>query len=137
MTDNTVTDGTFQREERYIVAKLGYLTEGQEFRLRRFLANCEQPERRYVVVESDWPEYEDVWAMIEARCTGKPLQSTTTLTKERDDLRAEVERLRRLVPDAFREGYNNGRRHPVGNYHNDYSTSKVARALTQSEGEGA
>lgn len=27
------------------------------------------PDRNYVVVEDDWPEYEIVWKMIKDRCT--------------------------------------------------------------------
>jgi hypothetical protein len=69
----------FQREERYIVVKLSRLSHREEMegRLRSMieryagkhtLVDC-------VVVESDWPEYEPVWAMIEARCTGRTAQA--------------------------------------------------------------
>ncbi|HHL35190.1 MAG TPA: hypothetical protein ENJ30_12575 [Desulfobulbaceae bacterium] len=74
-----------QREVRYFIVKVKdakrYLTEdelltleelGRKVQIRR------QEEGRGqlfgVVVESDWPEYEKVWAMIESRVTGKPTQ---------------------------------------------------------------
>lgn len=68
----------FKKEDRYLVVKrkdmlktlseyelvdLLYLAERVQFRTQKTL-QC-------VVVESDWPEYDTVWAMIEARCTGK------------------------------------------------------------------
>ncbi|MCY1453694.1 hypothetical protein D9M71_707040 [compost metagenome] len=30
------------------------------------------PARSLLTIESDWPEYEPVWSMIEARVTGQP-----------------------------------------------------------------
>ena len=49
----------FKREERYQVIKI---KTGKP-------VDC-------VVVEADWPEYEIVWKMIEARMNGKPTQIT-------------------------------------------------------------
>ena len=60
---------TFEREERYIVVKLKYLTAGQEDNLRAFLKRSGIETEESVVVESDWPEYETVWKMIEERCS--------------------------------------------------------------------
>ena len=57
---------TFQREERYIVIKRKHLTD--EDSLRNFLAQNKIPTIESVVIESDWPEYEVVWSMIEERC---------------------------------------------------------------------
>ena len=90
-------DKQFQREKRYIVIKIKDLVEqeqlarktlgfseplsyghvpamqkvyeGRERGLRKALG---KPPLECVVVESDWPEYELVWKMIEARMTGKP-----------------------------------------------------------------
>lgn len=51
----------FKREHRYFVLKLKDLNP-----LLRWLINF-LPRRTAVVIEEDWPEYEAVWAMIEAR----------------------------------------------------------------------
>ena len=62
------------REDRYIVIKKRDLQtlieqyvvdEVTTSELNRLLK--ELPPRQYVVVESDWPEYEKVWQMIEDR----------------------------------------------------------------------
>jgi len=66
---------TFKREERYVVIKLSHFDQPNAIKARVLeaidwrripgkagLIDC-------VVVEHDWPEYEPVWAMIEARCT--------------------------------------------------------------------
>ena len=104
MTDKpievTEVEAEFQREERYIVVKLDYLTEGQEFQIKRFLATkCEQPDRKYAVIEDDWPEYETVWAMIEARCTGNPAPSYQALTQQLEEAREERDALLKAATD--------------------------------------
>ena len=74
----------FQRENRYIVIKrkhLELLTDQAKETLENIIhaiAIARQPdmdtgmkgEIDCVVVERDWPEYEKVWAMIEARVNG-------------------------------------------------------------------
>lgn len=62
----------FAREERYIVIKRSHHSAEQLDQLgdAMFLSGIGQV--RAVVVEADWPEYEPVWQMIEARVTGKP-----------------------------------------------------------------
>ncbi len=62
----------FKREERYIVVKLKHLAGLQRASLRNFLRENHLPSINCVVVESDWPEYEPVWQMIERRMTGQP-----------------------------------------------------------------
>lgn len=59
----------FKREERYIVIKLKHLNEDQEDRIRCCMDNNNVYSTECVVVESDWPEYEQVWKMIEDRVT--------------------------------------------------------------------
>jgi hypothetical protein len=54
----------FQREDRYIVIKRKHLTPEQERDAGAL------PSVSAVVVETDWPEYEAVWAMIQARVAG-------------------------------------------------------------------
>lgn len=61
----------FKRENRYIVIKRSHLERGQETRLLAFLDGVLRVQTiSCVVVETDWPEYEPVWKMLEARITG-------------------------------------------------------------------
>lgn len=71
----------FVREDRYIVVKRSDLEKIPSQRVvNQFLAalaelnahSCRIPQRQFVVVESDWPEYAATWAAIEARVTGAP-----------------------------------------------------------------
>lgn len=69
----------FERENRYIVLKrkhLGQLPDELQIRLKPALEDAASllPKLDYVVVESDWPEYEPTWAAIEARVTGLPAE---------------------------------------------------------------
>lgn len=76
----------FKREPRYVVFKLTdigrYLTQGEQESLMCIgdeIAQCRaddgRPPFNAVVVEQDWPEFEPVWEMIEARMTGSPVPS--------------------------------------------------------------
>lgn len=67
----------FKREERYIVVKLKHLAGLQVAHLRNFLRENSVPTIDCVVVEHDWPEYEQVWRMIERRVTGLPNELVT------------------------------------------------------------
>jgi hypothetical protein len=58
---------SFEREERFIVVKRRHLSPEQETNLRRFMSHQRIQTVECVVVESDWPEYETVWGMIEQR----------------------------------------------------------------------
>ena len=75
-----------EREHRYLVCKykdmLKYLSEDEQKQLielaKKIDAGREKDSREImecVCVESDWPEYEKVWAMIEERV------DSTQLTK--------------------------------------------------------
>lgn len=57
----------FKREERYIVIKLKQLDDVDIHNLRDYLEENSIGTTECVVVESDWPEYEAVWKMIEER----------------------------------------------------------------------
>ena len=57
----------FKREERYIVVKVKTLSDSALFDLRDYLYQEGIQTTDCVVVESDWPEYEIVWKMIEER----------------------------------------------------------------------
>jgi hypothetical protein len=68
----------FQREDRYLVLKrkdLEKLDHRMQGQLNEWLdrATIELPQRKYVVVESDWPEYETVFKMIEDRVNKETL----------------------------------------------------------------
>lgn len=72
----------FNREERYVVFKrkdINRLSKEHAAEFSRILSKLfdlqiqlEMPKREYVVVESDWPEYEPTWRAIEKRacCIG-------------------------------------------------------------------
>ncbi|UVE47574.1 hypothetical protein KS461_09885 [Pseudomonas chlororaphis] len=72
----------FQREDRYIVIKRSDLDKMSPLDRDVALSNLEHvaallfgwnaPERKCLVIESDWPEYEPAWQMIERRMTGQP-----------------------------------------------------------------
>jgi hypothetical protein len=68
----------FTREQRYYVIKIsdaGEALNSSEIRLLKLLhakvgltrAIQAIPEREFVVVEKDWPEYEKVWCMLQDR----------------------------------------------------------------------
>ncbi len=57
----------FMREERFIVIKRKHLSIRTEDDLRGWLRRNNIQTVECVVVESDWPEYESVWRMIENR----------------------------------------------------------------------
>ena len=70
------------REHRYYVAKKKdvekYLSDDQQLQLDRLLTkirigrlNDGKADVQTVCVDSDWPEYETVWKMLEARVDGK------------------------------------------------------------------
>lgn len=57
----------FKREERYTVIKHNQLTEAQMQYLKDCVYGEGIPTVECVVIESDWPEYEHFWKMIEER----------------------------------------------------------------------
>ena len=61
----------FKREWRYIVVKRKHITAEQEYQLMELINSFNLPDIKAAVVESDWPEYEVVWNMIENRVTGQ------------------------------------------------------------------
>ncbi len=91
----------FEREHRYFVFKVKNLTQDQQQRLydfemelgpRNSVGEC-------VVVESDWPNYQDTWADIQAVSEGR-FVSRTQLQAERDALAAQVESMRAAMLNA-------------------------------------
>jgi hypothetical protein len=62
----------FERENRYIVIKIKDLKALPAYRKSGLIGPLTQvlsdiPDREFLVIESDWPEYESTWAAIEAR----------------------------------------------------------------------
>lgn len=72
----------FQREDRYIVIKRKHLTATQEMSIRAYMERLNIRTVECVVVESDWPEYETVWSMIEARVAGAALSAPPAASGE-------------------------------------------------------
>ena len=99
----------FQREHRYYVVKRKHLSEEQEARLILLLSDFDLPPLRCAVVEDDWPEYETVWQMIEARCTGNIYPDTRTFEDGLEAAAAYVETYNPQRADAIRnlKGQNN------------------------------
>lgn len=63
----------FQREDRYIVIKRSDLAKRHpkdREMLQHALWAIGRSPREYLVIESDWPEYEPAWQMIERRVSG-------------------------------------------------------------------
>ena len=107
----------FTRETRYVVLKnadiMQCLTIKElielryiQARVREHRAKLGKPRLDCVVVEADWPEYEPTWKAIEARMMGSLKESAVQtaaqvmdieLIRERDDLRAENDELRKAL----------------------------------------
>lgn len=91
---------TFQREDRYIVIKRKDL-EKVPAAYRKDLVDplpwlqTHLPRRDFLVIESDWPEYEPVWRMIEARMTGIPADAEVEVLARVDGMYGD--------PEAFAE----------------------------------
>lgn len=74
----------FKREDdRYVVLKRSDLEKIPSKRAVRFFyeelalisaRSCRIPQRKFLVIESDWPEFEPAYKMIEARVTGQPTE---------------------------------------------------------------
>lgn len=64
----------FKREIRYTVIKHNQLTESQMQYLKNCIFGEGIPTVEAVVIESDWPEFEPVWRMIEDRVSGAPVE---------------------------------------------------------------
>lgn len=82
-----------EREERYVVLKIKdiehFLSTSQKDDLHDIRGTIDayrrmtkKGELKAVVVESDWPEYERVWKMIEARVDGHVEEDIMTLRRK-------------------------------------------------------
>lgn len=87
---------SFNREDRYIVIKRSDVeTFWRDDVREQFMSALERlnehhvriPQRRYLVIESDWPEYGPVWQMIEQRMTGSaPVVERQPVGQIRNDI---------------------------------------------------
>lgn len=98
----------FNRENRYIVIKRKDLNTIPFAALQSFLEHLGAltsflPRREFVVVESDWPEYETVLAMLAARVEGRPTpyqvleQQAAALRQHKNDYMEAAEGTRRAL----------------------------------------
>lgn len=60
----------FEREERYIVIKRKHLSPDEEILLRQLLLVQSTPTIECVVVEHDWPIYEETWDNVQRLAEG-------------------------------------------------------------------
>lgn len=95
----------FKRENRYIVVKRSHLERGQETRLMAFLDGVLRVEPvECVVVEHDWPEYEPVWQMLEARVTGAGADPVPPVGGAAQVLNEAEAAIRTIIGFEFQDG---------------------------------
>ncbi|MGA1853007.1 hypothetical protein VH570_19420 [Sphingobium sp. HT1-2] len=124
----------FQREERYIVIKRRNLSPAQERVIHNQLSAIEVRTTECVVVESDWPEYETVWSMIEARCTGaQPVADAGGVTDADREAADEISvaLLQCVSPDTDLTHF----RLSVADLFTRYRLQSVAAAITAKDAE--
>ena len=61
----------FKKEDRYIVIKRKVLTQEAESNLRDLLLTFKIPTVDCVVIEHDWPNYDQAWSSIETIANGE------------------------------------------------------------------
>ncbi|WP_095059283.1 hypothetical protein [Pseudomonas sp. Irchel s3f7] len=89
----------FEREERYIVLKLNRLAKDEA----EYLRDCQSKAMvECVVVESDWPEYHLVWAMIEHRMAGKSVPDFN-LWRRADELQQRLNAADQRIDELLAE----------------------------------
>jgi len=84
---HVMSEVKFERENRYIVIKRSDLDKLYKdptkyaitFGHALALIAPHLPKRKFVVIESDWPEYEPVWRMIQQRVTGEGMEVAETM----------------------------------------------------------
>lgn len=97
-------DTEFKREERYIVVKIKDIDNQRQLEKLRYQIHqgCGVNTVECVVVESDWPEYETVWKMIQDRIEGRPNELATSNERIRD-LDEELRIARQGAEYAFQQ----------------------------------
>lgn|GEM_PF-5331458 len=95
----------FKRELRYGVVKLKNLTESQQKQFWDLVDSFDLPQLECVVVESDWPMYEETWESIKQWANGdfvprKKLKDRIKyLEGYADEVRAELHHAQYTVGD--------------------------------------
>lgn len=84
----------FEREWRYIVAKVKYLTDDQCQQLVDLIGSFDHPPIQSVVVESDWPNYEDTWTAVEQVANGVYQSPQERIHDLEEQVRGLTKRLR-------------------------------------------
>ncbi len=85
----------FQKEKRYLVLKLSHLTDHQKTAIGAAIAGSHVTTEALpecVVVEHDWPNYDETWATVQAVAEGKFVS--------RDALAAQVGAIKKAWWDA-------------------------------------
>ena len=103
----------FKRERRYILAKVKHLRPHDIQFLDSYLKSLEHPALQAVVVESDWPNYEDTWKAIEQVANGEyqsPYESVEQLQARCEELERELEwmQIKYNTEMRIRQAYQNG-----------------------------
>lgn len=108
----------FMKEDRYLVMKRSEIESGLDAEQKSILFHLAQKvaaERRSlgkpvlecVVVESDWPNYNEVWESVESVANGSYQDSSQTinhLTEENDKLRISLKQMLKAYCDLVNSG---------------------------------
>lgn len=73
----------FKREGRYIVLKAARMDNDELSALENFIDSYQLPTEQCVVVEHDWPIYEETWDNVQRLAEGRP--------SVREELQAQLE----------------------------------------------
>lgn len=88
----------FKREERYIVVKLKNIGNAElERKFRHMISHeLQVPTVECLVVESDWPIYEEAWDMVQRLAEGRE-QKIDQLQRQNDELNLIKSRYEALI----------------------------------------
>lgn len=94
----------FKRERRYITFKLSdlgmgmreHLTQTEDY-VGRIRESAGKERRQFLVIESDWPEFEPAWDAIQRRMEGRPAVGKICPHGACDDLKGEIGEGRAMV----------------------------------------
>ncbi|MBY5942814.1 hypothetical protein KUW00_18210 [Halomonas sp. DP5N14-9] len=103
---------SFEREERYIVVKIKDLSASQAVALCRILTHNHIHTRECVVVEPDWPIYEQTWDAVRRLSQGME-QEADALRSRLQEIEAERDALAECLEAAQRIADADRVDHPV------------------------
>jgi hypothetical protein len=89
----------FKRENRYIVIKRMDVERVPPVLARELWLTLNSlyshiTQRQYLVIESDWPEYEPAWQMIQNRMEGNAPQTQSEIERLKNELKIAEELLK-------------------------------------------